>query len=829
MFQSIRVFLSSTFLDMQEERDYLNRVVFPKFKLLCQQRGVLFFACDLRWGITEAQAQNKKTVELCLNQVEKSIPFFIGLLGNRYGWIPGKEDVSSDVLSWYDASLCYSATEIEFSYFCKKTLTYANSFFARKAESLLCKIHDDNQPEKILHFLERIHRETCNEIFQYDSIEVLGDKIYSVLSSWLNSLFPVTDLQNQITLYQNLLDLRDQEHNILGQFQREETQKYNPSQKPYNPFLYAGDSYYGYDYFSDAISRFKYLVLIEPEGSELICNRYWHYASRNCCNEKIFICVYLDASPDLCNAYAICDFILDGLKHNYPELLNDCDIDMESELRYSLDHLTKQIELMLSKIPENRPLAICLTNTHLLNPCDANYSLSFLGRFYGEENVSIYISTNDKSQTELLAAIGIPVRNFPILKEEGKPLLMARFQRTLQNNGKEIESEYIESLLLSGDNYSDKDISDLAEYLINYTTYETINSKLQAIINGIKQKENITDCILQQQMQNITNKERDNAIYMLGILRIISLDESQLFEVMNVLANVNQIEFANSLNAIRPILRYTNQGFIVKNNFHTKMFQLPKLDNIAVSCLCSIFFERLHQLKDIPQLETAYVLLNLILSTGSVEDAVSFAIDNTIFSLAKKYDYHLLRRVWIFLIDTGYFDVKKLYTNEFSLDNPSRNYSKCDLIMKLENSIFIDSKMESFLDIPFTYSTDIEQQFKEHCTTQERRAIEEFRILRKNGQLCKCAEMMERFVKRDDLSRDFIAYVYENLLAYKKEQGLEISKEEVKQYFFMAFYRNNLRMIADALSYFEEYIKAQSSSTDFHKAILRFMFYQPSD
>ena len=89
--------------------------------------------------------------------------------------------------------------------------------------------------------------------------------------------------------------------------------------------------------------------------------------------------------------------------------------------------------------------------------------------------------------------------------------------------------------------------------------------------------------------------------------------------------------------------------------------------------------------------------------------------------------------------------------------------------------------------------------------------------------------MMERFVKRDDLSRDFIAYVYENLLAYKKEQGLEISKEEVKQYFFMAFYRNNLRMIADALSYFEEYIKAQSSSMDFHKAILRFMFYQPSD
>ena len=43
---------------------------------------------DLRWGITEQQANEGHVLPLCLAEIERSRPYFIGLLGERYGWIP---------------------------------------------------------------------------------------------------------------------------------------------------------------------------------------------------------------------------------------------------------------------------------------------------------------------------------------------------------------------------------------------------------------------------------------------------------------------------------------------------------------------------------------------------------------------------------------------------------------------------------------------------------------------------------------------------------------------------------------------------------------------
>lgn len=96
--REIRVFLSSTFKDMEEERSYLLTSVFPVFRLECLERLVDFTEIDLRWGITEEEAKNGRTVEICLEEIErcrgvKPPPFFIGFLGERYGWIPKEEEL----------------------------------------------------------------------------------------------------------------------------------------------------------------------------------------------------------------------------------------------------------------------------------------------------------------------------------------------------------------------------------------------------------------------------------------------------------------------------------------------------------------------------------------------------------------------------------------------------------------------------------------------------------------------------------------------------------------------------------------------------------------
>ncbi len=84
----IRVFISSTFRDMTRERDLLVKRVFPELRRKCAHRFVTFTEVDLRWGITEEQAAEGQVLPLCLAEIERSRPYFLGLLGERYGWIP---------------------------------------------------------------------------------------------------------------------------------------------------------------------------------------------------------------------------------------------------------------------------------------------------------------------------------------------------------------------------------------------------------------------------------------------------------------------------------------------------------------------------------------------------------------------------------------------------------------------------------------------------------------------------------------------------------------------------------------------------------------------
>jgi telomerase protein component 1 len=115
--RDVRVFISSTFLDMHGERDVLTRLVFPELKQLCQKRRINLIEVDLRWGITEEQSQHAQSIQLCLSEVQRST-FFVGMLGERYGWAPTKYDIPKEheaQFKWLkDFPAGRSITELEF-------------------------------------------------------------------------------------------------------------------------------------------------------------------------------------------------------------------------------------------------------------------------------------------------------------------------------------------------------------------------------------------------------------------------------------------------------------------------------------------------------------------------------------------------------------------------------------------------------------------------------------------------------------------------------------------------------------------------------------------
>ena len=112
--REIRVFISSTFRDMQEEREELVKQVFPQLRRLCESRGVTWGEVDLRWGVSDEAKAEGKVPPLCLAEIEHCRPYFIGLLGERYGWVP--EEIPEELLAaqpWLNEHRKQSVTALE--------------------------------------------------------------------------------------------------------------------------------------------------------------------------------------------------------------------------------------------------------------------------------------------------------------------------------------------------------------------------------------------------------------------------------------------------------------------------------------------------------------------------------------------------------------------------------------------------------------------------------------------------------------------------------------------------------------------------------------------
>lgn len=119
----VRVFLSSTFRDLKNEREVLMKKIFPEIKAICRAKGITVTEVDLRWGITDEEAILGKIVRTCMEEIDRCRPYFIGFLGGRYGYIPDYVEISKDAhlladYPWIEDAIFdeMSITEMEFRY-----------------------------------------------------------------------------------------------------------------------------------------------------------------------------------------------------------------------------------------------------------------------------------------------------------------------------------------------------------------------------------------------------------------------------------------------------------------------------------------------------------------------------------------------------------------------------------------------------------------------------------------------------------------------------------------------------------------------------------------
>src|SRR5437870_909346 len=98
--RSRAVFISSTFNDMHAERDHLHSHVFPILEERLRARRHHLEPIDLRLGVETVDtaseaAKELRVLKVCLDEIERSRPFLIVLLGDRYGWVPPAERLAA--------------------------------------------------------------------------------------------------------------------------------------------------------------------------------------------------------------------------------------------------------------------------------------------------------------------------------------------------------------------------------------------------------------------------------------------------------------------------------------------------------------------------------------------------------------------------------------------------------------------------------------------------------------------------------------------------------------------------------------------------------------
>jgi tetratricopeptide (TPR) repeat protein len=217
--REIRIFLSSTFKDMEQERNYLVNMVFPGLSKLCRKRDVTLFEVDLRWGVPDDPVDKGRTVEICLDEVNKTHPFFIGILGDRYGSVPKDDKAKLEAItavledrkeySWVGEELEKGAsiTEIEIQNGFLRPKDDVHAYFYFRSPSMAVpwlselKAESDNSKLKLDCLKKKILDKNPDFVRNYSSIEDLGKLVKEDFEDLLNKLFPeeggISDLEKE--------------------------------------------------------------------------------------------------------------------------------------------------------------------------------------------------------------------------------------------------------------------------------------------------------------------------------------------------------------------------------------------------------------------------------------------------------------------------------------------------------------------------------------------------------------------------------------------------------------------------------------------------------
>ncbi|KYQ88199.1 hypothetical protein DLAC_10885 [Tieghemostelium lacteum] len=557
--RTLKLFVSSTFLDMTKEREYISNYLIPQLKEYCNNRMIELTHVDMRWGITNEEMKRKNTIATCLNEVQNS-NYFISLLGQRYGWSQGAEyDESYQLATTYFPWLSQDGTMKN------RSITELEIIQALKNSNRNCFFYHKQLPKD---GSTKLSQEMTGEDQSPESIDKLVSLKKSLLDKNLQNYFEINELISLI--YKDIIKRIEKEYPLesdsdQSQYQIDKHLSYSQSMLKYyisnNPIVHTRLNQYvvSSQLRSSVSSDNQVVILTGPSGygkSTLISNWLLKVSqSKTTLDPKKSLVVLHHIGITSTNRWDILKQLYQIIKSHYQvnvPISDDQPQSLLEEMNYWFDVATR----------DGKKLVWILDGIeHIEKSSNESISESMLWlptKFTSNIKLIYSISSDQSDKLEVLQKL-YPNHTTLNLKGFDTPELVVEFSREyLKFYSKELDPVQLEILKkVHKPCESPLFLSTVLGQLVSIGNFENLNEKLIQLL--------LTQMVLALYITIINRWEQDEN-YPKGmcsqILSLIYLSEVGLYEneILDILALKSSYGF---FSAIRMLFSSSSNFFSV--------------------------------------------------------------------------------------------------------------------------------------------------------------------------------------------------------------------------------------------------------------------------
>lgn len=695
----VRVFLSSTFADMKAEREYFSNVLAPKLEEICKSHGVSFFFIDLRWGVTEEEQLHGQAVSICLNEIDKCRPYFIGFLGNRYGSII--ESLPASVFEQYPCLKKYigkSITEVEMLYGVLESSSEKemNCCFLFKAESLMDDVDlqekDEESKQKLRKLKNRIYNSENIPKSEYSSMKQMEEFILMQFESWIEKEYPVDDIRHiRSEWYGNEL-LRG----YLSVPTMESFISYYVSNNN-RPLMLYGQGQRGKTTLLNAwIPENVTKVIINCASDTRYL--YWPNITRDIILQITE--TYENVGLPEFEAYASMFFWLFSKK-------DQSSSDKSSQFSDNSFYFVTDAERRswkngfvewLSQIRVGKPLCIIINDLNLLNDVETNL-LSWIPMRL-PKFVKIICTTNDSRMLSYAKQLGWNSAELPLLDFSAAENFL---KQTLQYYGKKLSADQSKKLLSGCVSKYPGLLRYVISFMNSYGRFENLNNLCERI-GKIDNPKDIYRLTMTWMVQTLSSSEEKLLYVLLKVLfcAYYTLNEQACYNISSSFIEVKPIEWAKVRIVLEQIGVIQGSYWKLNNNELTEyLMETGIVDDISLYHLAlgNYYFNKLIQDDYSSQIEQiaqcthlAKASIEHFLEAKAWDDLVKAIFNKKSLYYLSKLDWVIVVKAMMEVLFSTEIDIPKLIIDYTTKNFPlSKQNQKDDAVIAMHlGSLFID-------------------------------------------------------------------------------------------------------------------------------------------